>query len=135
MIRAISVPAAPRTWCGGPRFLKRGIREINLVAQDVASYGKDTDTGGIAALLDRVLSLDGVYWLRLLYLHPDHVPPELLTIPGRDPRLLPYFDLPFQHASAGILRAMGRRGTPGPICGCCAPSGNRCRTPCSGPPS
>jgi ribosomal protein S12 methylthiotransferase len=95
--------------CAG--FLRRGIKEICLVAQDLAAYGFDiAGKSLLAALLARISALDGDFWVRLLYLHPDHFPLDILPAMQNDPRILPYFDIPFQHASEGILQAMNRRG-------------------------
>ncbi|ADN03054.1 30S ribosomal protein S12 methylthiotransferase RimO [Spirochaeta thermophila] len=90
-------------------LLGEGIREVNLVAQDLGSYGKERG-GSLFGLLERILELQGDFWVRLLYIHPDHFPWEILRLMGQDRRLLPYVDLPFQHVSARLLRRMGRRG-------------------------
>ncbi len=90
-------------------LLDRGIRELILIAQDLGSYGKDRGEPGLPRLLEKLAALPGDFWVRLLYIHPDHFPREILDLPARDGRFLPYFDVPFQHASPGILRAMGRR--------------------------
>ncbi len=50
--------------------------------------------------------------MRLLYIHPDHFPLDILPVIWREKRILPYFDIPFQHGDAGVIRAMNRRGTP-----------------------
>jgi len=112
-------------------LLADGAREVILVAQDVASYGAERGGGAqphgelsvepgaqpgqgapqLPALLQDLLRLPGDFWLRCLYIHPDHFPEELLSLAAADPRLLTYFDLPFQHASESVLARMGRRGT------------------------
>ena len=89
-----------------------GVRELVLIAQDLASFGTDrSPEGELPALLRELLGLPGEFWLRCLYIHPDHFPEELLELAASDPRLLPYFDLPFQHASPAVLGRMGRRGS------------------------
>jgi ribosomal protein S12 methylthiotransferase len=93
-------------------LLDRGARELILIAQDLGSWGKDLGAAGLGALLEELSRLQGDFWVRLLYIHPDHFPAGLLDIMAADPRFLPYFDLPFQHASPGILRAMSRRADP-----------------------
>jgi ribosomal protein S12 methylthiotransferase len=97
-------------------LLDRGVRELCFVGQDLGSYAADlagTAPGsGLPALLEALSSLDGHFWARLLYIHPDHFPRPILDICRRDSRILPYFDLPFQHGSPRILRAMGRQGDP-----------------------
>jgi ribosomal protein S12 methylthiotransferase len=90
----------------------RGITELILIAQDLGSYGRDRGGAELVPLLSDIASLQGDFWIRLLYIHPDHFPAGLLDVVAADARFLPYFDLPFQHASPGILRAMGRRGDP-----------------------
>lgn len=92
------------------QLLTAGIREINLVAQDLAAFGTDRGRSEFPVLLSRLSELPGTFWIRLLYIHPDHFPEEILPIMKADPRILPYFDIPFQHAHPDILRSMGRTG-------------------------
>jgi len=91
-------------------LLSRGIREIVLIAQDLGSYGLDRGRAELPELLSELDGLPGSFWLRLLYIHPDRFPMGLLPVLKRSTHVLPYFDIPFQHASARILAAMGRRG-------------------------
>jgi len=92
-------------------LIARGIREINLVAQDLASYGRDLEDADPVALLRGISALEGDFWVRLLYVYPEHFPDAFFPVLRDDPRLLPYFDIPFQHASREVLRRMGRPGT------------------------
>jgi ribosomal protein S12 methylthiotransferase len=89
-------------------LLSRGIKELCIIAQDIGSYGKD-NAANLPELLDAISLLEGRFWVRLLYIHPDHFPMPILDIMERDARFIPYFDIPFQHASAKILTAMNRR--------------------------
>jgi ribosomal protein S12 methylthiotransferase len=92
-------------------LLDRGIRELCVIGQDIASFGKDRGRAGeLPALLEAIAALPGHFWVRLLYLHPDHIPLPILDIMAGDRRFLPYFDIPLQHASGPLLRAMNRRG-------------------------
>lgn len=91
------------------RLLGRGIRELCLIGQDIGSYR--SGTAGLSELLAGLSRLEGSFWVRLLYLHPDTFPLGILDILQQDSRFLPYFDIPFQHGSTRILRAMNRRGT------------------------
>ena len=93
------------------KLRERGVHELCLVAQDTASFGFDRGKSELAALLDELSQNTGSFWVRLLYLHPDHFPLDILPVMQRDPRFLPYFDIPFQHASARILSLMGRTGS------------------------
>jgi ribosomal protein S12 methylthiotransferase len=87
-------------------LLNRGIRELCLIGQDLASY-----EGGLKGLMAGLAALPGDFWVRLLYLHPDHFPLDILDVIQADKRFLPYFDIPFQHASPSLLKAMNRRGS------------------------
>ena len=104
-----SVPAADlREEARG--LLAGGVRELVLVAQDLTSWGSDFDTPqSLPHLLDELLPLDRLTWLRLLYLYPSGVTPELLRyMREAGPQLLPYFDIPLQHAHPEVLTRMGR---------------------------
>ncbi|MCL2244450.1 MAG: 30S ribosomal protein S12 methylthiotransferase RimO [Treponema sp.] len=102
-------------------LINRGIKEICIIGQDIGAFAPDSTakksnkTSVIASklpqLLDAISALKGKFWVRLLYIHPDHFPVQILDIMERDERFLPYFDIPFQHASPKILAAMNRRGT------------------------
>lgn len=92
-------------------MLGRGYVEFNLVAQDLGSFGTDRGRPELPALLKKICEIEGDFWVRLLYIHPDHFPDEILNICGENERMLPYFDLPFQHASEAVLKGMGRRGS------------------------
>jgi ribosomal protein S12 methylthiotransferase len=94
------------------QLLDRGIQELCLIGQDIGSYLTDTGKPGLSDLLEALARLEGRFWVRLLYIHPDHFPPPILEILRQDSRFLPYFDLPFQHGSHRILRGMNRFGTP-----------------------
>jgi ribosomal protein S12 methylthiotransferase len=90
-------------------LLKRGIKELCIIGQDIGSFGKDsTQTGKLPELLNAISSIEGHFWVRLLYIHPDNFPLPILDLMEKDKRFLPYFDIPFQHASAKILAAMNR---------------------------
>ncbi|NLZ76758.1 MAG: 30S ribosomal protein S12 methylthiotransferase RimO [Spirochaetales bacterium] len=94
-------------------LIARGVREINLIGQDLASWGRDLKEADMdfMALLKRIVEVEGDFVIRLLYIHPDIFPVELLEFIRMHPKILPYFDIPFQHAKESILRSMGRRGT------------------------
>jgi ribosomal protein S12 methylthiotransferase len=95
--------------CGA--LLNRGIRELCIIGQDIGSFGADAENAAkLPELLEAISSLKGHFWVRLLYIHPDHFPLKILNLMEKDPRFLPYFDIPFQHASSKILSAMNRHG-------------------------
>jgi ribosomal protein S12 methylthiotransferase len=91
-------------------LLDRGIREICLIGQDIGSYGLDTGRVILPELLKSLSALKGEFWVRLLYIHPDNFPLSILDVMEKDSRILPYFDIPFQHGSEKILSSMNRRG-------------------------
>jgi ribosomal protein S12 methylthiotransferase len=95
-------------------LLQRGIKELCIIGQDIGSYGTDGNGDSVSKLpelLNAISLLEGRFWVRLLYIHPDHFPLPILDIMQRDARFIPYFDIPFQHAAPEILTAMNRRGT------------------------
>ena len=87
----------------------QGAREINLVAQDLAHYGRDIKGGArLPALLEALLSETSVPWIRLLYLYSSGITPKLLDVMAGDSRIVPYLDMPMQHASDAVLARMRR---------------------------
>jgi len=87
----------------------QGVREINLVAQDLAHYGRDVrDGNGLAELLFALLRETDVPWYRLLYIYSAGLTPRLLETVAREPRIVRYLDIPMQHASDAVLARMRR---------------------------
>lgn len=86
------------------------VRELTFVAQDLTAYGHDLGAGApkLVELLQALLAASSIPWFRLLYLHPARVTPELLAFMAATPRIVPYLDIPLQHVSDRILRAMNR---------------------------
>jgi ribosomal protein S12 methylthiotransferase len=87
----------------------RGVKEINLIAQDTTEYGRDLD-GDVCLedLLEKLVSIKGLPWIRLLYCHPEGITERLLELMDSEEAICPYLDLPFQHVNPLILNAMGR---------------------------
>ncbi len=94
-------------------FIKRGVKELILVAQDITDYGRDLREEGInlANLLSSLTALEGDFWIRLLYLYPTSINDELLDVIGKNDKICKYLDIPLQHSEDRLLRQMGRRGT------------------------
>ncbi len=89
----------------------QGVKELCLVAQDSTWYGSDRyGKPQIAELLKRLSKVNGLEWVRLHYLYPSRVTDEMLEVMASHPRITPYFDVPLQHASNKILKAMQRIG-------------------------
>lgn len=91
------------------RLIDSGIYEINVIAQDLSSYGLDLyGKSRFVELMDTLSSLSGNFVLRMLYIHPDTFPLSLLTLIKERKNILPYFDIPIQHSEKKILSSMGR---------------------------
>ncbi|MFM1777967.1 MAG: hypothetical protein RL741_585, partial [Actinomycetota bacterium] len=90
---------------------ENGVRELLLVSENSTSYGKDL---GDLRLLEKLLPLltqpDGIEWVRVSYLQPAEMRPDLISVIANTPGIVPYFDLSFQHASNSVLRRMKRFG-------------------------
>lgn len=94
------------------QLLAQGARELNFIAQDSTSYGKDLGSS-LVQLLKRCEQLPGEFWLRVLYTHPLHVTEEFLELLAHGTHVVPYLDMPLQHISSPVLQNM-RRGMDGP---------------------
>ncbi len=92
-------------------LVDKGVYEINLIAQDLAAFGKDRGAPEFMELLDEMSLLPGKFIIRMLYIHPDDFPAELPALVKERERIIPYFDIPFQHAAVPVLRKMGRTGS------------------------
>jgi ribosomal protein S12 methylthiotransferase len=89
--------------------LDRGVHEINLIAQDITTYGTDLyGKPSLSFLLKNILSIKRDFWLRLLYLYPSRISTELIKIIQSDQRVVKYVDIPIQHVNNRILRLMNR---------------------------
>lgn len=87
-----------------------GTKELILIAQDTSMYGRDRGIrrGGLARLLERLHEIDGIEWIRLLYLYPATVDSELIDAMAALPKVCKYMDMPLQHAHPEVLRKMLR---------------------------
>ena len=119
-------------------FVRNGYKEFNLIGQDLAVYEAapraqttrlrpqavpnvcsqdrlqtpQPELSGLAQLLKAISGIEGAFSVRLLYIHPDHFPLDILPVMTADTRFLPYFDIPFQSGSEPVIHAMNRRGSP-----------------------
>jgi ribosomal protein S12 methylthiotransferase len=93
------------------RFLvDQGKTEIILVAQDVGKYGTDIyNKKALPELIQKIAEVEGVHWIRLLYVYPEDVTEELISLMKDDPKLLHYIDMPLQHVDDTILKRMARK--------------------------
>lgn len=95
-------------------LVSNGAKEITLIAQDTTRYGtdfKEKDPRRLEHLLREISSIPGVEWVRVLYLYPDEITKEILKEIKDNPKVAKYFDIPIQHASNRMLKAMNRRGS------------------------
>jgi ribosomal protein S12 methylthiotransferase len=89
----------------------RGVRELLLISQDTTFYGIDRgERGALSRLLRELNSIDGLDWIRLLYLYPTTITDDVLDAMAECEKVCRYVDLPLQHASASVLKRMGRPG-------------------------
>ena len=92
------------------RLVDSGVKEINLIAQDVTAFGAERDSGPeLPVLLRELVKVEGLVWLRLLYAYPDGITDELLDLIAAEEKICNYLDLPIQHIDDQILAAMNRR--------------------------
>ena len=93
------------------KLAKEGYKELIVLEQDTTRYGLDLkEKKTIVDLLKGLLKIDGLEYIRLLYLYPDEITDELIDLIAKEERLTPYFDIPIQHSEDKILKAMNRRG-------------------------
>jgi ribosomal protein S12 methylthiotransferase len=91
---------------------ERGVRELLLISQDTTFYGVDRrERGALARLLRALNGIDGLEWIRLLYLYPTTIDDEMLAAMAECEKVCKYIDLPLQHASNPVLQRMKRPGT------------------------
>lgn len=89
--------------------LKTGVKEINLIAQDITAYGADIyGKPSLERLIKELLKVNGDYWIRLLYLYPTRISDELIKMIASEERIVKYLDIPLQHSEDRILKLMNR---------------------------
>ena len=90
--------------------VESGVREINLISQDLSSYGVDLKDGAnLQSLLEAINLIPGRFWVRLFYAYPNTFDTGVLAAMAQSPHIVPYVDMPFQHISSTVLRDMNRR--------------------------
>lgn len=86
----------------------RGVKEVNLISQDSTYYGRDKGlSGGLTNLLEELIEIEPIEWIRVLYGYPEEISDPLLDI-MQEEKICSYLDIPFQHADANIIKAMKR---------------------------
>lgn len=86
-----------------------GVKELIVVAQDTSRYGEDLyGARKLPELLRELCKIDGFHWIRVHYLYPEAISEELIDVFATEPKLVKYFDIPFQHINDEILKKMNR---------------------------
>lgn len=89
---------------------KQGVKELIIIGQDTTDYGKDIyQKRNLAELLHNLSLINGIEWIRLLYVYPSHFPEDLIDEIANNPKVLKYIDIPLQHIADNVLKSM-RRG-------------------------
>jgi ribosomal protein S12 methylthiotransferase len=91
--------------------IQSGKKELILISQDNTAYGKDREGYSLSRLVRDIASLQGEFWIRLLYLYPTSITDELIETIGSEDKVCKYIDMPLQHISEKILKHMGRGGS------------------------
>lgn len=90
----------------------QGVTELNIIAQDITHYGEDLyQKNQLCALLKALCKISGIRWIRLLYGYPEGITDELIDLIATEEKILPYLDMPIQHADNQILKRMNRPTT------------------------
>ena len=90
----------------------KGIKELILIAQDVTNYGTDLyGHQALPELLKKLVKIDGIHWIRLMYCYEDRITDELIKVMAEEPKICNYIDVPIQHSSDHTLKEMYRRST------------------------
>ncbi|WP_405722387.1 30S ribosomal protein S12 methylthiotransferase RimO [Streptomyces sp. NBC_01537] len=110
--RGSFISRRPSDVLGETRWLaEQGVKEVMLVSENNTSYGKDLgDIRLLETLLPELAAVDGIERIRVSYLQPAEMRPGLIDVLTSTPKVMPYFDLSFQHSAPGVLRAMRRFG-------------------------
>lgn len=91
------------------KLVASGVVEINLIAQDLAAYGRDlSEDQNLLSLLKSLIKIEGLKWIRMLYVYPENISDEFLEFFAREPKLVKYLDMPVQHSSDKLLAKMNR---------------------------
>ena len=89
-------------------LVDQGVQEVNLIAQDLAAYGRDRDDANLLELLKSLVKIDGLKWVRLLYVYPENISDEFLEFFAAEDKIVKYLDIPVQHGSNSVLKRMNR---------------------------
>jgi ribosomal protein S12 methylthiotransferase len=106
--RSRTIPSLMQEAAG---LVSQGVKEVTLISQDTTSYGKDLGIeDGLANLLESLVGVVGLHWIRILYVYPNLFSDRLIDVMNSSEKICKYVDMPLQHASSKILRSMLRGG-------------------------
>lgn len=93
------------------KLAKDGVKELIVVAQDTTRYGEDLyGRNALAPLLRSLCKIDGIEWIRILYLYPERIDDSLIDAIAEEDKIVKYMDIPVQHCSERVLKRMNRQG-------------------------
>jgi ribosomal protein S12 methylthiotransferase len=92
-------------------LVDQGVIEVNLIAQDLAAYGREHNEFDLLELLKLLVKVDGLQWIRLLYVYPENISDAFLEFFANEPKIVKYLDIPVQHGSDAVLKRMNRAVT------------------------
>lgn len=94
------------------KLVSRGVKELNIISQDITRYGSDLDdSSNLEALIRRLAAIPDLRWIRLLYAYPDGITDSLIELIRDEPKVCKYLDIPIQHISDPVLKRMKRRSS------------------------
>ncbi len=94
------------------KLVATGVKELNLIAQDLTDYGRDLRDGtNLVALLKGLIQVEGLEWIRMLYVYPDEMSDELIELISTENKICKYIDTPIQHINDRMLSLMNRKVT------------------------
>lgn len=90
------------------KLVKEGVKEVNLIAQDLAAFGREKGQDELVPLLKRLVEIEDLNWIRLLYVYPENITDEFLDLFAKEDKIVKYLDIPVQHGSDSVLKRMNR---------------------------
>lgn len=90
------------------KLAAEGVIELNLIAQDLAAYGRDIGEDQLLPLLRALVKVDGIRWIRLLYVYPENISDDFVKFFAEEEKIVKYLDIPMQHGSDSVLARMNR---------------------------
>jgi ribosomal protein S12 methylthiotransferase len=90
------------------KLVSEGVKEVNLIAQDLAAFGRDKGTDELVPLLKELVKIEKLDWVRLLYVYPENISEEFLEVFATEDKIVKYLDIPVQHGSDDVLSRMNR---------------------------